>query len=146
MRGARHRDNAGNALSLYVRPRGVGGAAGFPDRPRRQARILPHEVSAIGLSCALVIIFPFVKEPVGFIAVLVVAALTARRALAELRLPAVYLLRSYPSTRRRRRFGGFPLRMLYNDAGPGAEPYAATTSPRSSRKTATLARYCRTGT
>ena len=70
-------------LAFLIR---LGGKRGF----------LPHEVSAIGLSCALVIIFPFVKEPVGFIAVLVVAALIARRALAELRWPAAYLLRSYP--------------------------------------------------
>ncbi len=70
-------------LAFLIR---LGGKRGF----------LPHEVSGIGLSCALVIIFPFVKEPVGFIAVLVVAALIARRALAELRSPAAYLLRSYP--------------------------------------------------
>jgi arabinofuranan 3-O-arabinosyltransferase len=49
---------------------------------------LPYEVSSIGLACFLVLIFPFVKEPVGFIAVIVVAALIARRALAETAFPA----------------------------------------------------------
>ncbi len=42
----------------------------------------PNEMPAIGVACLLILIFPFVKEPVGFGAVLIVAALVARRALA----------------------------------------------------------------
>jgi hypothetical protein len=42
----------------------------------------PGEMPAIGAACLLILIFPFVKAPVGFAAVLVVAALVARRALA----------------------------------------------------------------
>jgi arabinofuranan 3-O-arabinosyltransferase len=51
----------------------LGGARGF----------LPYEMAGIGFTCLLVLIFPFVKAPVGFAAVLVVAALIARRALAR---------------------------------------------------------------
>lgn len=40
----------------------------------------PYETAGIGLACLLVLIFPFVTAPVGFAAVLVVAALVARRA------------------------------------------------------------------
>jgi hypothetical protein len=42
----------------------------------------PHELVGIGLACLLILIFilPFVKVPVGFIAVVIVAALIARRA------------------------------------------------------------------
>jgi len=43
---------------------------------------LAHEMAGIGLACLLILIFPFVDAPVGFAAVLVVAALIARRALA----------------------------------------------------------------
>jgi hypothetical protein len=43
---------------------------------------LPHEMAGIGVACLLVLIFPFVKAPVGFAALLVVAALIARRAIA----------------------------------------------------------------
>ena len=42
---------------------------------------LPHEMVGIGVACLLVLIFPFVKAPVGFAALLVVAALIARRAI-----------------------------------------------------------------
>jgi hypothetical protein len=41
----------------------------------------PYETAGIGFACLLILIFPFVKAPVGFAAVLVVAALIARRAL-----------------------------------------------------------------
>ncbi len=41
---------------------------------------LPHEPAGIALACLLVLIFPLVKAPVGFAAVLVAAALIARRA------------------------------------------------------------------
>lgn len=47
----------------------------------RARGFLPHEMAGIGLACLLVLIFPFVKAPVGFAAVLIVAALIARRAL-----------------------------------------------------------------
>ena len=47
-----------------------------------------HEVAGIGLACLLVLIFPFVKAPVGFAAVLVVTALVARRALTSQFSPA----------------------------------------------------------
>jgi hypothetical protein len=43
---------------------------------------LLQEMVGIGVACLLILIFPFVKAPVGFAAVLVVAALIARRALA----------------------------------------------------------------
>jgi hypothetical protein len=39
-------------------------------------------MAGIGAACLLVLIFPFVKAPVGFAALLVVAALIARRAIA----------------------------------------------------------------
>ena len=42
---------------------------------------LPQELIGIGLACLLVLIFPFVDAPTGFAALLVVAALIARRAL-----------------------------------------------------------------
>lgn len=51
----------------------------------RAARIngfLPNELAGVGVACALVLIFPFVNAPVGLGAVLVVAALIARRALS----------------------------------------------------------------
>jgi arabinofuranan 3-O-arabinosyltransferase len=44
-----------------------------------------HEGAGIGLACLLLLIFPFVKAPVGFAAMLVVAVLIARRALKPLR-------------------------------------------------------------
>lgn len=54
-------------LAFLIR---LGGRRGF----------LPYEIAGIGLACALVLMFPFVKEPTGFIAVLIVTALVARRA------------------------------------------------------------------
>ena len=57
-------------LAFLIR---LGGQRGF----------LAHERAGIGLACLLVLIFPFVKAPVGFVALLVVAALIARRAFAE---------------------------------------------------------------
>jgi len=56
----------------------LGRARGFLDR----------ELAGIGCACLLVLIFPFVKAPVGFAAVLVVAALIARRAFAPQSVPA----------------------------------------------------------
>jgi arabinofuranan 3-O-arabinosyltransferase len=54
----------------------------FLFRLGRARGFLPHEMSGIGVACLLILIFPFVKAPVGFAAILVVAALIARRALA----------------------------------------------------------------
>jgi arabinofuranan 3-O-arabinosyltransferase len=54
----------------------------------RARGFLPHEMAGIGLACLLILIFPFVKAPVGFAAVLIVAALIARRALAPRSLAA----------------------------------------------------------
>ena len=53
----------------------------FGTEEQRQ-RFLPRILAGIGMACLLLLIFPFVKAPVGFAAVLVVAALIARRALA----------------------------------------------------------------
>ncbi|HKM87680.1 MAG TPA: glycosyltransferase family 87 protein [Xanthobacteraceae bacterium] len=54
----------------------------FLFRLGRARGFLAHEVAGMGLACLLILIFPFVKAPVGFGAVLVVAALIVRRALA----------------------------------------------------------------
>jgi hypothetical protein len=54
----------------------------FLFRLGRTRGFLPQEMAGIGIACLLILIFPFVKAPVGFFAVLVVAALIARRALA----------------------------------------------------------------
>jgi hypothetical protein len=42
---------------------------------------MPHEATGVGVACFLILIFPFVMAPVGFAAVVIVAALIARRAL-----------------------------------------------------------------
>lgn len=55
----------------------------FLFRLGRARGFLAHEAGGIGVACVLILIFPFVKAPVGFAAVLVVAALIARRALAS---------------------------------------------------------------
>ena len=49
----------------------LGGTGGFR----------PYEMAGVGLACLLILIFPLVKLPVGFAAILVVAALIARRVL-----------------------------------------------------------------
>lgn len=54
----------------------------------RAKGFLAHEAAGIGVVCLLVLIFPLVKAPVGFAAVLVMAALTARRAWLSLRRSA----------------------------------------------------------
>jgi hypothetical protein len=53
----------------------------FLFRLGRADGFLRHELTGIGLACLLVLIFPFVKAPVGFAAALVIAALVAQRAL-----------------------------------------------------------------
>jgi hypothetical protein len=58
----------------------------FLFRLGRARGFLPHELAGIGLACGLLLIFPVVKAPVGFAAVVVVAALVARRALAPERM------------------------------------------------------------
>ena len=57
----------------------------FLFRLGRARGFLAYEVVGIGLACLLILMFmfPFVKAPVGFGAVLVVAALIARRVLAR---------------------------------------------------------------
>jgi len=55
---------------------------GFLWRLGRARGFLPHEMAGIGVTCLLILIFPFVTAPVGFAAVLLTAALIARRALA----------------------------------------------------------------
>jgi len=55
----------------------------FLFRLGRARGFLPYELAGIGLCCLLVLIFPFVKTPVGFAAVLVAAALVARRVLTR---------------------------------------------------------------
>jgi len=47
----------------------------------------PNELSFIGFASLLIVIFPFVKAPVGFAAVLIVAALIGSRVLALRRAP-----------------------------------------------------------
>jgi hypothetical protein len=54
----------------------------FLFRVGRTRGFFPYELASIGFACFLILIFPFVKAPVGFAAVLVVAALIARRVLA----------------------------------------------------------------
>lgn len=55
----------------------------FLFRRARQTGFLPHELATIGAACLLLLIFPFVVLPLGFIAVLLVAGLVTRRALME---------------------------------------------------------------
>lgn len=43
---------------------------------------LRYEMVSIGLACLLILVFPFVQAPVGFVAVLIVAALVVRRAFS----------------------------------------------------------------
>lgn len=54
----------------------------FLIRVGRAQGFLAHEVSGIATTCLLILIFPFVTAPVGFAAVLLVAALIGRRVLA----------------------------------------------------------------
>jgi hypothetical protein len=55
---------------------------GFLWRVARGRDFLPHEIAGIAAACLLILIFPLVHAPVGFAAVLIVAALIGRRALA----------------------------------------------------------------
>ncbi len=45
-------------------------------------RFLPHELTAIGVACLLIFVFPLIKAPLGFGAILIVAMLIVRRAFA----------------------------------------------------------------
>jgi arabinofuranan 3-O-arabinosyltransferase len=58
----------------------------FLFRLGRERGFLPYESAGVGAACLLILIFPFVKVPVGFAAALIIAALIARRALAQLNL------------------------------------------------------------
>jgi hypothetical protein len=49
---------------------------------------LPYDIAAMGLACLLILTFPFVKAPVGFAALLIVAALIARRIFTAQTAPA----------------------------------------------------------
>ncbi len=55
----------------------------FLFRLGRMQGFLKHELAGIGLACCLILIYPFVEAPVGFVAVMVVAALVLRRALTH---------------------------------------------------------------
>ena len=55
----------------------------FLFRLGRARGFLPPEMAGIGVACLLILIFPFIKMPVGFAAILVVAALVAWRAVAS---------------------------------------------------------------
>jgi hypothetical protein len=55
---------------------------GYLFRLGRAHGFLPHEGAVVGAACVLILIFPLVKLPVGFFAVLLVAVLIARRAMA----------------------------------------------------------------
>jgi len=55
----------------------------FLFRLGRAGGFLSCEIPGIGLACLLILIFPAVDLPVGFAAVLIIAALIARRALAS---------------------------------------------------------------
>ncbi len=55
----------------------------FLFRLARRNGFLAGEPAAIALACALIAAFPFVTTPVGFAALLIVAALIVRRALAS---------------------------------------------------------------
>lgn len=48
-----------------------------------QTGFLPYELATIGAACLLLLIFPFVVLPLGFVAILMIAGLIARRALDE---------------------------------------------------------------
>jgi len=55
----------------------------FLFRLGRDRGFLPQDMPGIGLACLLILIFPFVKAPVGFAAIVLIAALVARRAIAS---------------------------------------------------------------
>jgi arabinofuranan 3-O-arabinosyltransferase len=60
----------------------------FLFRRGRDCGFLPHEAAGIAAACLLILIYPLLQVPLGFVAVLVVAALIARRALAPRSIPA----------------------------------------------------------
>lgn len=55
----------------------------FLFRLGRSGGFLRHELAGIGCSCLLILIYPFVTAPVGFVAVVIVAALVVRRACSS---------------------------------------------------------------
>ena len=60
----------------------------FLFRLGRVRGFLQHELAGIGFACLMVLVFPFVKAPVGLAAVLIVTVLIARRALTSQFAPA----------------------------------------------------------
>ncbi|WP_137046232.1 glycosyltransferase family 87 protein [Pseudolabrys sp. FHR47] len=60
----------------------------FLFRRARQTGFLRYELATIGAACLLLLIFPFVVLPLGFIAILMIAGLVARRALDEVAIGA----------------------------------------------------------
>jgi hypothetical protein len=59
----------------------LGDARGYlpKDSPKNLPKELPRELIGIGVACGLILIFPFVKFPVGLAALLLIAGLVARR-------------------------------------------------------------------
>ena len=55
----------------------------FLFRLGRAGGFLKHELAGIGLACLLILIYPFLEAPVGFVSILIVATLVLRRALAR---------------------------------------------------------------
>ena len=55
----------------------LGNARGY--LPKDLPKNLPKELIGIGIACGLILIFPFVKFPVGLAALLLIAGLVARR-------------------------------------------------------------------
>jgi arabinofuranan 3-O-arabinosyltransferase len=55
----------------------------FLFRLGRTRGFLPHEVSGMGFACLLILIFPFVKAPIGFAATPIIAVLITRRVLVS---------------------------------------------------------------
>jgi hypothetical protein len=51
------------------------------DLPKDLPKHLPKELIGIGIACGLILIFPFVKFPFGLAALLLIAALVARRSV-----------------------------------------------------------------
>ena len=68
----------------------------FLFRLGRAGRFPTYEMAGMGLACLLIMIFPFVKAPVGLAAILVVAALIMNRALAPHHAASSRMIRYSP--------------------------------------------------
>lgn len=62
----------------------------FLFREARLTRFLSYEMAAVGIACLLILIFPVMPAPLGLAAMLIVAALIARRALFEPRAATAF--------------------------------------------------------